>query len=246
MNKCLHIIISALLCTATLYGQAVFKGFSTKDDNSGQPSITTPTALNIASGDLIIVLFTYQPRGVVAPTVTCGSNTLTQVKQNTESGGYLVFLFYKQNAVSGTTTCTGTTSDPGDTFITIVAANYSGVATSGALLASSCNSSGCNTIAPSSTNRTAQNVTTATTNTLLIGLGVDWNGGDTHTAANGYTLRVNSTTAFLLDKNVSSAGTYPSGNFSTTNVADQYLSLFAAFATTTSGGSTPKGRIWVE
>lgn len=214
-------------------GGAVFKGESHANQDASASSIATPGTLSIASGDLVVVLVGWQiGSGQTTPSsVVCGSDSLVNAKQSTEPGQYTISLFYKQNAsANASATCTVTWSSA-QTFSTIVAANWSGVATSNALLNTSCNSTGCNALASSGTGRTAQNVTTTTANALLIGCGINWDGNDVVSAANGFAARVNGITSFLLDKNVSATGTYPSGNFGTAASAQQYMSLFASFAT---------------
>lgn len=212
-------------------GGAVFKGESHNNGDTSATSIITPGTLSIATGDLIVVAVGAQAPGSPVVTVTCGaSNTLTQATFAHEAGGYNVWVFYKENASASTSACTASFNNSYN-FRAIEAVNYSGVLTSSSLKNTSCNSVGCDALAASSTSRTTQNVTTTTANALLIGLGVDWNGGDVDTAANGYTKRVNGLTPFLFDKNVTTTGTYPSGNFATSSPADQYLSIFLVFGT---------------
>ena len=115
------------------------------------------------------------------------------------------------------------------TFSAIIAANFSGVSTSGGALNHACNSASCNALAASSTSLTSQNVTTTQAHTLLIVSGVTWNGGETPTGANSYSLADYGSTPFLFYKSVTATGTYPNGNFATLNSADQYISFFDVF-----------------
>lgn len=84
----------------------------------------------------------------------------------------------------------------------------------------------------SSTSRTVSNITTSA-RCLLIAAGCDWNNFCTHTAASGWTKRADytvlgaNTTQYMLDR-VANSGTYPSGNFSTTSVADEYTAAIIA------------------
>lgn len=210
-------------------GGAVFKGESHDNQSTADTTISTPATLNVAGGDLIVVVIGATNHDTAS--VTCGSDTLTQAAFNTEPSNYKVYAFYKENAsANSSVTCTAT-FNTAVSFRAIEAVNYSGVLTSSSLKNTSCNSATCNALAASSTGRTAQNITTTTANAVLIGCGLDWNGGNTLTGANGYTKRVNGESPFLFDKNVSSTGTYPSGNFATSNTADQYLSFLLVFGT---------------
>lgn len=78
----------------------------------------------------------------------------------------------------------------------------------------------------STTDRTAENLTTTVANTLLVTMGTDVNGSVTHTAANGYTLSADGLVSFLYWKQISATGSHPGGNFGTVNSADNYWSFF--------------------
>jgi len=208
---------------------ATYRTSSYQNQDASLASIATPGTLNVQSGDLIVVLVgAVNDFGV--STAVCGSDSLTLGPTFYDSGNnYKVSLYYKQNAsANAAATCT-ISFTVAQLYRVIAAANYGGVATSGGVLQSSCNNAGCSTVASASTSRTAQNVTTTTANTVLIAAGVDWDGGNTLTAANGFTLRLNGTTPFLLDKSVTSTGTHPSGNFATASLSQMYVSLFAVF-----------------
>lgn len=206
-----------------------YKGGNAQNINSADLTISSVATLNVAAGDLVIVLLSGS-NTADTPSVVCGSDSLSLAKTETASS-YRADVWYKENAsANAAATCTATWSNQSD-WRSITAVNYSGVATSGSLVYSSCNSATCNALAASSTSRTAQNVTTGAPNAsaLLIGCGIDWDGDVTHTLANSYNKRINGTTPFLLDKNVTSTGTYPSGNFSTVGSAQQYMSFFLVF-----------------
>lgn len=208
-------------------GGPAFVSAANANQDSSASNITTTGSLTVGAGDLIVVLVAVANQSITA--VTCGSNSLTSgLTWLMPSPQYAVQLWYKQNAVAGTTTCTATFNDVG-TFRAIAAANYSGAATSGGILQSSVNPSG-STLYATSTNRTASNVTTTTANTILIAGGVNWDGtAGALTGANGHTVRINGVTEFLLDKFVTSTGSYPGGNFGTTASNDQYMSFYAVF-----------------
>lgn len=95
----------------------------------------------------------------------------------------------------------------------------------------SCNAVSCGDQASASTGRTAQNVTTTVADSLLLGVGIDWDGGFSHTGANSYALvsaLESADTPFAGWKQVSSTGTHPSGNFVTTS-SDEYYTFFLTF-----------------
>ena len=189
----------------------------------------TPGTLSIASNDYLLVLIGYQT-GPTVNSVVCGSNTLTVVKTQAASS-YSVAVYALVNATSaGSTSCRVNFSVSSVNFPAIVGANWSGVPAS-VTTQSSCNSAGCNTLAATSTARTAQNLTPAAGTALLIGVGIDWDANSSHTSVNGYTTRVavaaDGTSPFLADRDVSPNGStaYPSGSF-TTAANQQYLSFF--------------------
>lgn len=210
-------------------GSATFKALSETTASAGATTIATPGTLNVAAGDLIVVLAT----GSFSITgVTCGSDTLTAIT-NANYDSYFSSLWYKENAsANAAATCTASYSSAAN-FRIIAAANYSGVATSGALDQTSCNAVGCNSQTTSATTRTAQNVTTTQANELLVYALVDWDDHTSHTGGSSFTLRTANTTQnwALLDKNVTSTGTQPNGTVVTVNDAadDRYFAMFATF-----------------
>jgi hypothetical protein len=213
-------------------GGATYRDSAQINNDASGGALTTTETLDIQAGDLIVALVggdTVEDPSTTINTVSCGGQALSRVKIVPLSGsGYYVEMWYLQNAsaYSGAT-CTFTPQRNG-AYRFIAAVNYGGIATTGALKESSCNSAGCDALATASTGRTAQNITTSEANSLLVAGVIDWHGGTTHTGANGYTVRVDANTAMLADKAVSSTGSYPDGSFSTAS-SQEYLSIFAAF-----------------
>lgn len=216
---------------------ATFQGIQTAASGSASATTIAAPALTVTAGDLLVV-FAWGASSIDTTGVVCGSDTLTSDKSWINSG-YLGRIWYKVNAASsGSTTCTATyTSATG--YRVIMAANYTITGGSATLQASTCNtSSACTALEASSTNRTSANLTTSTANTLQIAAGIDWSGGTiNHTAAGGYTLRLDGSSTpsdvqFYYDRVVTSTGTYPSGNFGTTSTADQYMTFFITFGLT--------------
>lgn len=233
-------------CSNTsLGGGATCVSASYTNVDTSASTIVTPGSISVSAGDLILVGIGHvSSNDIAGTTVVCGSNTLTRLKHKFHSTEqYIVDLWYKENATSGSTTCTATLPYSA-AYRTISAINISGIASSSAADGSSCNDSGCTALAASSTSRTAQNITTTNANDLLVGFVIDWNGGLTHTGANSYTILLNGVTPAFAAKAVAATGSYPGGNFSTTNSADQYISIFAAFklASGGGGGSTTRRR----
>lgn len=201
---------------------------TTNHDDTSASLISTTSTINVPAGSLLLVAFGGE-YAFDSLSVICGSDTLSLVKTfNYGSSGYGLHLFAKPNAIGGSSvSCTADWTTSGG-YRFIAAWSYSGVATSSPGDGSSCNSTDCTALASASTGRTAQNITTTNANDLLVGVAVDWDGGTTHTEANGYSLRLDGNTIAVADKTVSSTGSYPGGNFTTTS-SQQYMSVFAAF-----------------
>lgn len=207
-------------------GGPAFVSAANANDAASSATITTTSSLTIGTGDLVVVLAAVANRTPTA--IACGSNSLTAGPTWLNSG-YSVQLWYKQNATSGTTTCTATFNDAG-TYRAIAAANYSGAATSGGILHQSTNTAGANNLNATSTSRTASNVTTTTANAIHICAGVDWDGtSGVLTGANGYSVRVDGDTEWFVDKFTTSTGSYPGGNVGTTASTDQYMAFYVVF-----------------
>lgn len=197
-------------------------------------TFTSTGTVNISNGDFVVALFAYYSFDEGLPdSETIGGQTLTLAHSSYVAGEkYRLRLLYKENcsAVSGAVFAESSeTSGNAFNYTACAVAVYSGVATSSSFDKAACNDATCTALATSSTNRTTQNITSANASSLIICCGVDWNGGVTHTAANGFNKRLNGVTPFLFDKIATSTGTFPSGNFSTTNTADDYLAITAAF-----------------
>jgi hypothetical protein len=203
----------------------VFKAASEDTIGSQSATIALPDTFNVASGDLIVVCV----GGEIDVTgVQCGGDDLVEAK-TTVGPSYYVSAWYMEGAsADGAATCTAT-YNVSSLWRAILGAHYSGVATSSALLNSSCQDADCDTLISSTTNRSADDVTTTTADTLHVACGLDWDGIATHSAAGDYTLRADGVTPFLYDRNVSATGDFPDGNFGTVSGADAYFSLYLVF-----------------
>jgi len=196
-------------------------------------TITTSTNLDVATNDLLVCQAgRYEFDNQDWSTVDCGANSLTKAGVTTVTAAhYIVSYWYKEGATAGSTTCAAANPGYASTYNGIQCMNYSGVATSSALDGFSCNSASCNDIAASSTNRTAQNITTTNANDLLVAFELSWNNDHTYTAAGSFNRRSAASGVHwgAFDKIVSSTGSYPAGNFATVDSSDQYISGFMAF-----------------
>lgn len=194
-------------------------------------NISATGTLNIAAGDLVVA---YVAGTRTIASGTCGSDSMTVgvTRTATDGSGYYCAILYKENAsANAAATITGTFSVGAD-FRDILVVQYSGIATASSLDQSSTDIVGnSGVIHSTSTARTAQNITTTLSNTLLLGFHLNWDNPRTTTAAAGYTKRgpSGSTMHNVCERVITSTGTYPSGNFATVDVTDPYLSIFAAF-----------------
>jgi hypothetical protein len=169
--------------------------------------------------------------------VTCDGTAMTSLRRNdSNTAGFSieVWAWIADRNISSAAIVASYTG--GTLFFTMNTARWSGVS-SATPLTSSCNSSGCSGLATTSTNRLAQSITTSQ-RSLLIACGTDWNAARTHTAATGWTKRLDgsgtplTSTQFIHDR-VDNAGTYGGATaFSTTSATDQYLSILLAFPLT--------------
>jgi hypothetical protein len=210
-------------------GSIAFKSIVEGDNGGSSVSSTwSPGSLNVAAGDLVVV----GAAGTVdATAVSVGSDALTKISVNTAEG-YSVAMWYKMNA-SANAAATITITAAGANFPSGAAANYSGIATTSALDQNACNVAGCNAQTDSATTHTSQNVTTTVAAELLVAWDISWDDKTTMTAGSNWTKRTaaGTKTWCLLDRVVSSTGTYPSGTVVTVQdtADDGYYELLATF-----------------
>lgn len=209
----------------------VFKALISGEPAGSSTTVATSSGtLNVAACDSYVVLIGRAYTSPQTTSVTCGGESLTNVAYNTPTGeGYRIELWVKSGAAAnGTASCTATFSVSAD-FRVIFAATYSGLVDTSVVDQSSCSISGCATVSSLTTSRTAADVTTTVANTLLIGLGVNYDAPTTLTGAGSFTARSSSSSVlYWADRVVTATGTYPSGNFGTTSASERYLGFFAA------------------
>ena len=209
-----------------------FVSYSGATDDASSTTITTSGSLTIGTGDCLVCVAMGLANTVSG--ITCGgSNAFVAVRTDPQHyvDGYAVELWYKTNAVSGTTTCTATFNSA-VTYRRIGCVNFSGLAANGVLDQNSCNDAGCTATSSHATVRTATDVTTTAASEVLVFTSAEY---DTHTyaGANGYTVLspasgVDYSYAYKI---VSSTGSHPNGTVVTVNDAtyDTYISGFATF-----------------
>ena len=209
-------------------GSIAFKGVVEGSISTVSITWDLTGTLNLAAGD-----FVYIGVGatVDATAVTVGGQSATKISVNTAEG-YSVAHWYLANA-SADSAATVTITANGGNYAVGAAANYSGVATSSVLDQSACNVSGCNAQTDSATTHTSQNVTTTQANELLCYWDVSWDNKTSMTAGTNWTKRTAAGTKawVLLDRIVSSTGTYPSATVVTVDdtADDGYYSMIATF-----------------
>ncbi len=193
------------------------------------------TITDVAAGDLILVLVQRNMQ-YTCTGVSFGGSAMTLCKSansgDINSFGADVWSILAPSSQSSVV-ITASYGAEYKQWGTISSARYRG-ASSATPLSSSCNSSGCSGLATSNTSRLAQSITT-TERALLVACGTDYDLVQAHTAASGWTKRLDGsgtpfTTAQFLHDRVADAGTYGGATaFATTSSADTYLSILLAF-----------------
>jgi hypothetical protein len=204
--------------------------------SSGATSVTSgsSTLANVAAGDLVLA-FIQRVAQTQATTVTLNATSMSLVKRNNVPADPFGIDVWGVIAPSASASATITANySATNTFMTITTARWSGVS-SATSIASSCNSSGCDTLDTAfGTSRLALSVTTSE-KALIVACGTEWNSAHSQTGVNGWTKRFDgsgtpvNTIQFCLDR-VSNAGTYGGAtSFSTASSTDSYVSMIVAF-----------------
>jgi hypothetical protein len=192
----------------------------------------TSTLTNIASGDLVLALVAREsPTSITG--VTCDGTSMTLLRTVTTSLGYdlSAWGWIADRAIASASVTSSFSNSAA--YLVMNSARWSNVS-SVTMLASSQNTNDGDGRAGTSPDRKSGSITTAQ-RALIIGCGHDWNLYLTHTAATGWTKRLDGSGTplvspeFILDR-VSDAGTFGGATaFSTTSPADSYLSMLLAF-----------------
>lgn len=205
-------------------------GSSQQNLGTSAASISTPSTINVQAGDIIVLTFGYasnsQQDSVASSSPSVG--TFTEIYDDQDPAPDIPYqqAFYAMVATStqtgvtftGSWTTAGLWRDIGVVVLRTSAGTF-------AIGQNKANVASPNALSSTSTSRTAQNLTTTVADTLLVAMGIDWD-GVTHTAANGYTLVFDGATPFCYWKQISATGLHPNGNFGTTNSGDEYYSYF--------------------
>lgn len=206
------------------YQTPTFRSFAAGSPADIAENVVTDTSLSVSSGDFIIAMTARSYTGIGFDTCVCGSNALTKLATLLPEANYPVDVWYVANATATTSVVEATSVGESSNYRQIVAASYSGCA-----LSSPIDQYSSLTLQTAGTTITPANVTTTHSNDLLIALVMGWDNPHTWTATNSYTARVTGTTVYqILDKKVTSTGTYPSGSVATMNSSDQWLAFFVA------------------
>lgn len=210
---------------------------------SGQSTIGESShatnSVDTTGGNFVVAVIT--SNNAVQSVTDNKSNGYTLIGPFAGAGADNVYIAYTNNSTAAT--CgTGhviTANSAGSSFITISAAAYSGLATSG-VLDKQHSASGTGTALDS-----GSTTTTAQANELLIGGGTVAAGSTvTWTAGTGYTIRSSVTNAavggvsYLEEKIVSATGTYNAT--ATSSVSGGWDAAIATFKDAAAGGATTK------
>ena len=198
--------------------------------NTAVSSLST-TILHVASGDFILVLLAReQQENCTGVASTSPALTFTKVATIAQDANISMDVWAAIATASASSMTISASYSDAQAWGDIASARWSNAPSSITPVQSSTLSQ----MSSATTNRTATNVTT-TQRTLIIATGSDWDSYNTHTATTNWTKRIDSQTGgtnsslhFLYDR-VANAGTYPSGNYGSTNNSDRYVSSFLAF-----------------
>jgi hypothetical protein len=209
------------------FGELGTLTFTLGSSNSG-----TTTIADVAVGDLIIVAAgRYQQDDCTGIASTSPALTFTRVARAADATLDYQLDLWAAIATTAASSMTITASySTSAAVLQLYAARYAN-GQSITLNASSAHTA----LQASSTNRTNANITT-TERTLLIVAGGNVNGFWDMSPATNWTERVDnnspygaSSTLSYLYERIADAGTYPSGNYATSETADTYMSVLAAF-----------------
>lgn len=215
----------------------VYQGSGTISASGGSSvSSLSTTITNVAVGDFLVVQVQRNVQSDITGVASASpALTFSRSRRVGTTGGFEHDL-WAAVATAASASMTITASYSGShSYGSIISHRWG----SGVTSATPTHTSGHTALQATSTSRTAPNVTT-TARTLLLALGTNWDYQRTHTSATDWTTILNPSSAgteMFLHARIADAGTYPNGNFATTNLTDQYLAGIAAFAVDTGGGA---------
>jgi len=210
-----------------------YQGSGTLEYRAGNNASSFSTTItNVEVGDLLVVQVQRDGQAnITGVASTSPALTFTrQARANTGYGSGFQQDVYTAIATTAASSMTITASySDSQAWGSMISFRWSGGVSSGTATHSASDSA----IRATSTSRTAPNITT-TQRTLLLAVGSDWDFYLTHTAAANWTKILDSqtkgtdSTTMYLHARIADAGTYPSGNFATTNDTDQYFGSIIA------------------
>lgn len=214
----------------------VFQGYSTSITEGASSVSSMAVTTDVTAGDLVLALVQRNSIGSLTG-VTIGSQSMTLLKTAIGIDGFGLSVYGCLASSGGTGVSVTASFSDSDQWGSMVALRWSNVA-SATPTQSACNVSGCSGLTSGSTTRTAQSITTSSRR-LVIAVGSDWDNYHTHTGANGFTKRWDTTVAsgdqiqFCYDQ-VANAGSFGgASNFGTTSGgSDSYMSALLSFEST--------------
>jgi len=217
-------------------GSATFIDYRSASDPADGDSLST-TAMAIPSQSFVIVYAAGLGASDHPPqSVDIGGQALTKLfdTNDGEANRYWLSCWYLSNASADPSAITTVNYSSIDnaTYRNVYVAVYTGISLTDPNDGFSNVNVGTDlNLATSSTNRTAQNITTTNANDLLLGYFLNYNNSLTATAADGWTIRGGSGAqpSNFSEKIVSNIGVYPNGNYATVNSADTYMAIFTAW-----------------
>lgn len=208
-------------------------GVNASGNAANGTTLATSATINVTSGDVIIVW----GGGASNVDISCAGSpspgTFTEVRDNWDATNAYKTAVYRLVATSTQANVTFTlTYGSSSLFRSIGAAVFHTSSGTFAFDEASTAGTAGQLQTPNTANRTATNITADVADSLLIGFGLDWDGGGTLTGANGFAVALNnvSFTPFMAWKQVSSTGSYPAGNYGTMSPSDEYFGDFIAFS----------------
>lgn len=204
---------------------------------SSVASIATSTALNVTSGNALVV-FCVESTSTAAITVSdTAGNTFTSVISASPDASHNITGFYAKNVTGNSSDTVTCHFSPNQSFVAIVAIQYSGVATAAPLDASAQGSS-----STAGTTATTGSFTTAVPNEVIVA-GAGWEASPTFTAGSGYTIEgATGNTLAVEDEEVTSIQSSVTSSMTSSSSAAWMIAAFTLEAASQPSGGCPTTR----
>jgi hypothetical protein len=194
--------------------------------NAASSTTISVSAFDLDAGNCVLI---FTAGTTTTASISVDGNAATLVRRISISDPYYVEAWVYPNVGNNNSATITATYSSAATFRSIRVGTWSGIATSSPVSESASNSASDNAlVSPATTNRTSQNITTSAER-LLVGFFHNWDDTRTPTAATNWTLRsaASAETTSFVDR-LAASGTYPSGNFATTDLTNRYVSFIIA------------------